>query len=124
MKKIIYIIIALLFIGGVVFVIASPAKGGEYDQFAQCLKDSGAKFYGTFWCPHCKNQKAMFGRSANLLPYIECSTPDGQGQLQVCKDAQIKGYPTWEFANGERLTGEVALEDLASKTSCPLVKAK
>ncbi|MFA7216947.1 MAG: thioredoxin domain-containing protein [Candidatus Paceibacterota bacterium] len=124
MKKIIYIIIALLFIGGVVFVIVSPAKGGEYDTFTQCLKDSGAKFYGTFWCPHCKNQKAMFGKSVKLLPYIECSTPDGQGQLQVCKDAQITGYPTWEFANGERLTGEVALEDLAAKTSCPLVNVK
>lgn len=120
MKKIIYIIIALLFIGGVVFVIASPAKGGEYDEFAQCLTDSGAKYYGAFWCPNCQNQRALFGRSYKYVPYTECSTPDGQGQLQVCKDASVTAYPTWVFSDGERVTGTQPLEALAEKTGCEL----
>lgn len=93
---------------------------GAYDVFARCLKEKGAVFYGAFWCPHCQNQKMMFGKSAKLLPYVECSTPDGKNQFQVCKDKQIEGYPTWEFADGSRETGEVALERLSEKTKCQL----
>ena len=92
----------------------------KLDSFAVCLKDSGAIFYGTFWCPHCQNQKAMFGKSQTLLPYVECSTPDAKSQLAVCAEKKIEGYPTWEFADGSRLTGEVALETLAEKTACAL----
>jgi hypothetical protein len=122
MQKIIYILIGLLFVGGIVFVIVSPGKPAKYDGFAQCLKDSGAKFYGAFWCPHCQKQKASFGKSQKYLPYIECSTPDGRGQMQVCKDAGITSYPTWEFNNSTttRLNGEVPLTDLASSTQCAL----
>src|SRR3989344_9366604 len=36
---------------------------GVYDTFAQCLTEKGAIFYGTFWCPHCKDQKELFGNS-------------------------------------------------------------
>lgn len=121
MKKIIYILIALLFVGGVAFLILTPGKAGKYDGFAQCIKDSGAKFCGAFWCPHCQAQKARFGKSAKLLPYIECSTPDGQGQLDVCREAGIVSYPTWQFANSTTTTtGEFELPDLARETGCTL----
>lgn len=93
---------------------------GELDEFATCVKDSGTKFYGTFWCPHCAAQKALFGKSKDLLPYIECSTPDKKGQLQVCEDAGITSYPTWEFPDGSRVSGEQTLETLEEKTSCTL----
>lgn len=93
---------------------------GKYDAFAQCINDNGTLFYGTFWCPHCQNQKKMFGKSEKFLPYVECSTPNGQGQLQVCTDAGVKGYPTWEFPDGSRLSGEVPLQTLAEKTNCEL----
>ncbi|MEK7170293.1 MAG: hypothetical protein AAB767_03335 [Patescibacteria group bacterium] len=93
---------------------------GEFDEFAQCLKNKGATFYGAFWCSHCQSQKELFGRSAKLLPYVECSNPNGQGQLQVCTDKKITGYPTWEFADGSRLDGEVPLAKLAEKTQCLL----
>ena len=92
----------------------------NYDDFAKCLGDKNAKFYGAFWCPHCQNQKKMLGSSASLLPYIECSTPDGKAQLQECKDKQIKGYPTWEFGDGTRMTGEIPLQTLSQKTGCSL----
>lgn len=91
-------------------------------SLAQCLTEKGAKFYGAFWCPHCKNQKEMFGESASLLPYVECSTPDGNGQLDVCKDNKITSYPTWEFSDGSRESGEVSLEKLSEKTGCQLSK--
>lgn len=118
-KTTIYIGLAI-FVALVAWLIMAPAKAGELDGFATCLKDKGAKFFGAFWCPHCQKQKAMFGRSADLLPYIECSTPDGQSQTQICKDNKIEGYPTWEFADKSRLSGEIPLDKLAEKTSCVL----
>jgi len=126
--KIFLSVIALLILGVIATIIIrsnggiTPTGPGKYDTFAQCLKDKGATFYGAFWCPHCQSEKKLFGSSAKLLPYVECSTADGAGQLQVCKDKNITGYPTWEFADGSRLTGEIPLQQLADKTSCELPK--
>jgi hypothetical protein len=123
MKKTIYVIIFLLVVGGIIWLIRTPGNSGapgKLDSFAQCINDSGAKFYGAFWCPHCQNQKDEFGKSAKLLPYVECSTPDGRSQLPICDEAGIKGYPTWRFSDGTELTGEISLEKLSEVTSCPL----
>ena len=112
---------ALILVVGIVWLIATPGKPGKYDGFAQCIKDAGnVTFYGAFWCPHCQNQKKIFGNSSRYLPYVECSTPDGKGQLQVCKDKNIKGYPTWHFADGSVESGEVSLAKLSEKTGCDL----
>ncbi|MEK7525746.1 MAG: thioredoxin domain-containing protein [Patescibacteria group bacterium] len=120
-KTTLWILIAVVVIGGIVWLnVRNNGQPGKYDAFAQCLKDKGAVFYGAFWCPHCQNQKKMFGKSEKLLNYVECSTADGRGQLQVCKDKNITGYPTWEFADASRLSGEIPLENLAEKTGCAL----
>lgn len=105
---------------------AGNASGGpgKYDTFAQCLKDKGAVFYGAFWCPHCQNQKALFGSSKKYLPYVECSTPDGNGQTLLCKEKGIKTYPTWYFADMSSTTGETSLAKLSEKTLCPLPEEK
>lgn len=115
-----YIVLVLVVIGGVVYLAKRPAGPGRLDQFASCIADSGAKFYGAFWCPHCQATKRLFGSSQKLLPYIECSTPDGRSQVEECNAQKIEGYPTWIFADGSRLTGEVSLQTLAEKTSCQL----
>lgn len=125
MKKYAYIALGLIFVAGLVWLIVTPGKSGPYDGFAQCLKDKGALFYGAFWCPHCQNQKALFGKSVKYLPYIECSTPDGRGQVQMCNDIGINTYPTWFIPDPSsttptRLTGEISLEELSEKTSCAL----
>ncbi len=123
MKTVIYSIIGIAVIALVAFVFTAPGKPGKYDTFAQCIKDSGAQFYGAFWCPHCQKQKGQFGKSAQYLPYIECSTPDSQGVLPICVDAGITAFPTWRFIeNGTTTqeTGELSFETLAQKTNCPL----
>ncbi len=98
-----------------------PAEdGGKLADFAQCLADEGAKFYGTFWCPHCQDQKDLFGSAKDALPYIECSTADGRGQLQICADNKIEGYPTWRFTDGTEQPGTMTLEALSDKTGCEL----
>ncbi len=119
-KLIIAGIIGIAIFAGIYFLVSKNSEPGKLDIFAQCLKDKGAVFYGAFWCPHCQNQKTMFGKSQKLLPYVECSTPDGKGQLAVCKEKNVTGYPMWEFSDGSRESGEVSLEKLSEKTSCPL----
>ena len=124
-KILILVIVAgAVLIAGVIVasLFVFKQEPGKLDGFAQCLKDKGAVFYGAFWCPHCQNQKKMFGSSERLLSYVECSTPSGQGQTQVCIDKKITGYPTWEFADGSRESGEVQLSKLAEKTGCELPK--
>ncbi|MBI2515120.1 hypothetical protein HYV91_03000 [Candidatus Wolfebacteria bacterium] len=116
--------VGAIVLGSVIFLIYRNSEPGELDDFAMCLKARGAVFYGAFWCPHCQNQKAMFGRSARLLPYVECSTPDGQSQLPICQSKNINGYPTWEFSDTTRQSGEVPLRELAEKTGCVLPQKK
>ncbi len=122
--KIFVSVIGILILGVIASVLlrttATPPGPGKLDTFATCLKDQGATFYGAFWCPHCKAQKALFGSSVKLLPYVECSTADASGQTQACIEKKVESYPTWEFADGSRLTGEIPLSQLAEKTSCTL----
>jgi thiol-disulfide isomerase/thioredoxin len=113
-------LIVAIVIVGLVFLGRGSAGPGQLDGFATCLKDKGAVFYGAFWCPHCQATKALFGKSAKLLPYVECSTPDGSGQTQICIDKKITSYPTWIFADGSQLDGEVTLQALSEKTNCPI----
>ena len=122
--KIFISIIILLILGTIAAIFfrsdATSPGPGKYDEFATCLKDKGAIFYGAFWCPHCQSQKKLFGSSQKLLPYVECSLPSGQGQTQICIDKKVVSYPTWEFADGSRLNGEIPLTTLAEKTLCTL----
>jgi thiol-disulfide isomerase/thioredoxin len=121
MKKGITIVVIIILIIIGLLVIPRFTGSTALDGFAQCIADSGAKFYGAWWCPHCREQKEMFGRSERLLPYIECSGPNQGGpQKEECNQANIEGYPTWVFADSSRLTGQVPLETLAQKTGCTL----
>ena len=89
--------------------------GQDYTDFAKCLTAKGAKLYGTDWCPHCKNQKELFGSAFRYIDYIDC---DQKGL--ACQTAEIPGYPTW-IINGKKYSGTQKLEWLASFTGCELV---
>lgn len=121
MRKIVILSSVVVALGaGIYFAVWQNSRPSDLDGFAQCLKDKGAIFYGAFWCPHCQNQKKMFGRAQKYLAYVECSASDGRSQLKVCQDKKIEGYPTWDFADGSRETGEVPLARLSEKTGCRL----
>jgi thiol-disulfide isomerase/thioredoxin len=87
-------------------------------EFAKCITDSGAKFYGATWCPHCQNQKREFGEAIDLIPYIECATENMRKQAKVCQEAKIESYPTWDFPDGERVLGEIDFRTIAEHTGC------
>ena len=88
--------LVIIFVGLFVWYKTAP---GPYDGLANYLNQSGVKMYGAFWCPHCQAEKKDFGKSEALLPYVECSMPDGQTQTQICIDQKIVSYPTWDFPN-------------------------
>lgn len=92
-----------------------------YEALGQCLGEKGVKMYGAFWCPHCQQQKEMFGDGFDKITYIECSTPNGNAQTKVCADAGIKSYPTWEFPDGRKINGELSAQELADLSNCTLL---
>lgn len=120
-KNLLYWGIAILVVGGAIgAAVYYSNQPGPLDDFARCLGEKGASFYGAYWCPACNSQKALFGRSKQYLPYIECSNPGQTTQNRTCTDAGIEGYPTWQFADGERVTAVLPLAQLAEETGCTL----
>ncbi len=106
------------------YVAPQPEPLGPEDPMiralAEHLSDEGVLFYGASWCPHCQEQKRLFGASASRLPYIECS-PAGPNTPQApsCSRAGVQSYPTW-IINGRAYVGEVmTLSQLASATGFP-----
>jgi hypothetical protein len=116
------VIVGLVVIAIVVglFWFLNHKHNSRLDAFARCLGDKGARMYGAFWCPHCQEQKEMFGSSFQYAPYIECGIKGSRAITQACQDAQIKQYPTWVFADGSRVVGEHQLDFLGQQTGCPL----
>ena len=85
-----------------------PAAGPEKPYLAALathLEKSGAKFYGAYWCPRCREQKELFEASAKRLPYVECS-PGGPGSpiTVSCAAKEIDNYPTW-IIDGQKYVG-------------------
>ena len=115
------IFLLVVIVGGLWFLQKDELpKRQAYADFAQCLKDNDAAFYGAFWCPACAQQKALFDGAEKKLPYIECSTPDRTGQTAVCEEKGVRSYPTWEFADGRRACGIISAEVLAYLSGCPM----
>ena len=125
MKKSVFplvLILSLLFFVSSCSMTGSGDGNGStnYDEFAQCITDSGAKMYGAYWCPHCNDQKDMFSSSWDYIDYIECSLPNKSGQTQICAEEGITGYPTWEFGDESRQSGKLPLDILSERTGCSL----
>ena len=95
---------------------------GTYDAFATCLTEKNVSMYGAYWCPHCQNQKKMFGDSWDRVAYVECAVRGSNVQAKICQDAGIKGYPTWVFSDGSRVPGEMSFAQLSEKTGCALTE--
>jgi len=76
--------------------------------------------YGSYRCPHCTNQKKLFGSGFKNIKYIECDPSSRAAQLNLCEAAGVTSWPTWVLPDGEKLVGETSLETLAEKTSCSL----
>ncbi len=81
---------------------------------AEHLTKIGAKVYTAYWCPHCRDQKELFGKEAAAkLTIVECA-PDGRNsQAALCQQKGIEGYPSWEI-RGTITSGLKPLSQLAN----------
>lgn len=86
--------------GDTIYIPANVKRSSSTQsiQLASYLKESGARMFGAYWCPHCQNQKETFGKEAwTKIPYVECSTKGyGYDATKVWKKG-IDGFPTWVF---------------------------
>jgi uncharacterized membrane protein len=93
-------------------------SGAAEIALAKHLKQMGVKKYGAYWCPHCYEQKQLFGKEAwKEIEYIECAS-DGKGknpQPDLCREKGIQSFPTWEI-KGKLDPGVKVLSKLAAAT--------
>lgn len=98
-----------------------PPKGweistvsGEADiALAKHLTSTGAKKYGAFWCPHCFEQKQLFGKAGfSEVDYVECDPQGENPQRDTCIAKGIQSFPTWEI-DGKLYPGTKVLDELA-----------
>ena len=118
-SKIILVVLIVAAFAAVIY-LGLRKRGNRHDAFAKCIASKQAKMYGAYWCPHCADQKEMFGSSFQYVPYVECGVPGSREEGPLCKDAEIKHFPTWQFADGERQEGTLPLQSLGTKTGCGL----
>ena len=92
----------------------TTTSGEAEIALARHLKEIGAKEYIAWWCPHCHDQKLLFGKEAyKEVPYTDCAPADNpNAQKPECRTAGIQSYPTWKI-KGETYTGAQSLQDLA-----------
>ena len=117
----ILIVIGVLFGAWAGYHYYSYRNGSTLDGFAKCVSSKGTRMYGAWWCPHCADQKESFGFAFQYVTYTECGI---EGQMhsmnEQCKNAGIKNFPTWQFADGHLEEGVLSLPDLSAKTGCKL----
>jgi uncharacterized membrane protein len=110
--------LAAVIVLGVHFSGFFDAKAGPEKPYlkglAMHLSETGARFYGAYWCPTCQRQKALFEASVDRLPYVEC-TPNGREGVRNfdCVARDVNEYPTW-IIGGRRHTGLITVEQLAA----------
>jgi len=112
--------------GGIAILFAAAYLAGwyhknhKYDNFAKCLATKQAKMYGLYWCPHCLEQKEMFGEAFHYVPYQECAIKGSSELATACKIAGVKLFPSWQFGMEPPKEGVLSLEALSDKTGCTL----
>lgn len=77
---------------------------------ARHLTSIGARMYGTYVCPHCIEQKSLFGDAERYIDFVDCA-PSAGASARLCRSKGIARYPTWEikgrFHEGTRSLSEL-----------------
>jgi uncharacterized membrane protein/glutaredoxin len=103
-------------IPGIGWEIKSTSTAAEID-LAKHLTQKGAKMYSAYWCPHCYEQKQLFGKQAWAeITNVECAVDAKKNpQPEACTKAGVKGFPTW-IIDGKLDPGVKKLAKLAELT--------
>jgi len=78
---------------------------------------------GTYWCPHCRHQKEIFGKEAWVnICYIEAAPRGFNYDPKAIQNLHvpIDGFPTWIIPSLTKektiISGEMSLKRLAEAT--------
>ncbi|TAF07238.1 MAG: hypothetical protein EAZ77_10380 [Nostocales cyanobacterium] len=97
----------------------TTTSGEAEIALAKHLAKVGAKEYVAYWCPHCHEQKLLFGKEAYQIisenNAVECAPDSPKGKPELCQAAKIQGFPSW-IINGKTYSGVQNLEELANIT--------
>jgi hypothetical protein len=115
-KPAVAVLVVILFAAA--YYAGTYHKNHRYDQFAKCIASKNARMYGLYWCPHCLEQKEMFGKSFQYVPYVECAIKGSREMAPECKAAHAAHFPSWQFNGGPLVEGVRPLEDLGVQTGC------
>ena len=101
---------------------ASPKQAKQITEedklYVECIKDKGLIFYGTSWCPHCKQQKATFGELMSQINYVDC-----EQDSKACRTRKVTGYPTLLLPDGKEI-GQGTIKDIAEDCGCNINQLK
>ena len=96
--------------------IITTSSSSQKVKFAKFLSENNIVMYSAYWCPHCHDQKQLFGKEAvKELKVVECAKDGKENEYDLCQTKGIEGFPSWEI-NGEIFSGTRDLNDLAIMT--------
>ena len=119
-SKKVFIYVGILILFAASYLAGRYHQNHKYDSFAKCVAGKQARMYGLYWCPHCADQKAMFGSSFKYVPYVECAIKGSKELAPECKTAGVKLFPSWQFGMDPPKEGVLSLDALSEKTGCIL----
>ncbi|MBD2566680.1 vitamin K epoxide reductase family protein [Anabaena lutea] len=98
----------------------TTTSGEAEIALAEHLVKVGAKEYVAYWCPHCHEQKLLFGKEAYKIisdnnVKVECAADSPKAKPELCQAAKIESFPTW-IINGKTYSGVQNLSELAKIT--------
>ena len=111
MKK--YFVLSFLCL--MLFLSACSNADPRQDALVAHMEQTGVKMYGAFWCGHCADQKDILGSHVKDI-YVECDARGKNEQAELCIEKDIKGYPTFELANGTMVSGVHSIDELIELT--------
>lgn len=122
------LVVIILLVGGAIYLFndKTPKEAGVYDEFAECIYDSGLRMYGSATCSFCAKQRKLFEGSEEFIKEIECDPRNVGNEAERCINKKITHTPTWilEDEEGNDLkrfeAGVLSLEELSEESGCTL----
>lgn len=98
---------------------AEGEAANDLVAFAKALDQAGVTFFGAAWCPFCTQQKELFEDGGDFLPFVEVTNPD-RTLNSIGQAEGIQTFPTWDFPNGDRITGIMTLAEISAASGIPI----
>lgn len=112
-KKRYYGVFGILVLVGIGAAFLFSSEGPDKVLLAECLSEKGFSLAGTSWCPHCADQRDMFGDAIDSLDYHDC-----EEEPDWCREKGITAYPSWITPYGSVSAGVKSLSFLEELSGC------